>query len=100
MQGTFFFLTCLLTSGIISISHQTKQCRGSAKYTLTFKGQWTKADHPQGFPEGRGPHFSAVVGCSHNASYIMWRPGELATKAVKDVAELGRSHISVEWRMS
>ena len=99
MQVTFFFLTCLLTSGIISIS-QAIQCRGSAKYKLTFKGQWTKADHPQGFPEGRGPHFSAVVGCSHNTAYIMWRPGELATKGVKDVAELGRSHISVEWRMS
>ena len=99
MQVTFFFLTCLLTSGIISIS-QAIQCRGSAKYKLTFKGEWTKADHPQGFPERRGPHFSAVVGCSHNTAYIMWRPGELATKGVKDVAELGRSHISVEWRMS
>ena len=65
---------------------------GSAKYKLTFKGQWTKADHPQGFPEGRRPHFSPIVGCSHNASYVMWRPGQPATKGVQNVAEFGRSH--------
>ena len=99
MQVTFFFFTCLLTSGIISIS-QGIQCRGSAKYKLTFKGQWTKADHPEGFPEGKGPHFSPVIGCSHKTSYIMWRPGVLATKAIQEVAERGRSHISVDWRMS
>ena len=91
MQVTFFFFTCLLTSGIISIS-QAVQCRGSAKYKLTFKGQWTKADHPQGFPEGKRPHFSPIVGCSHNASYVMWRPGQPATKGVQNVAEFGRSH--------
>ena len=99
MQVTFFFFTCLLTSGIISIS-QAIQCRGSAKYKLTFKGQWTKADHPEGFPEGKGPHFSPVIGCSHNTLYIMWRPGEQATKGIQEVAEFGRSHISVDWRMS
>ena len=89
MQATFLYLTCFLTSGIISLS-QAIQCDGSAKYKFTFKGEWTKQSHPQDFPSG--PHFSSVVGCSHNLSYVMWRPGQNATKGVQLVAESGMFH--------
>ena len=61
-------------------------CNGEARYTLTFQGKWTSARHPN-FPPG--PHFSAVVGCSHKASYVMWKAGIKATRGVKDVAEFG-----------
>ena len=61
-------------------------CNGVARYTLTFQGEWTRARHPD-FPSN--PHFSAVVGCSHKASYVMWKAGIKATTGVKDVAELG-----------
>ncbi|XP_028390890.1 cell wall protein RBR3-like [Dendronephthya gigantea] len=62
-------------------------CKGSAKYTLTFKGEWSSSSHPKDFPSN--PHFSSLVGCSHNASYVMWRPGEKASTGVKNVAETG-----------
>ena len=62
-------------------------CNGSAKYTLTFQAEWTSARHAD-FPSN--PHFSAVVGCSHKADYVMWRPGEKASTGVKNVAELGK----------
>jgi hypothetical protein len=71
---------------VCAYSTEAKSCVGSAKYTLTFKGEWTRQRHAS-FPPG--PHFSAVVGCSHKAEYVMWKPGEKATTGVKNVAELG-----------
>ncbi|CAB4031819.1 Hypothetical predicted protein [Paramuricea clavata] len=65
---------------------EAKSCNGSAKYTLTFRGEWTDARHAN-FPSN--PHFSPGVGCSHNASYVMWKSGILATTGVKNVAEFG-----------
>ena len=67
-------------------------CNGEARYTLTFQGEWTSSRHPN-FPPG--PHFSAVVGCSHKPSYVMWKAGIKATRGVKDVAELGMFSISL-----
>ena len=80
---TVVYLVCTV------LSAQAMQCKGTAKYTLTFQGEWSNASHPKDFPSD--PHFSSLVGCSHNASYVMWIPGEKATKGVKDVAETGRS---------
>lgn len=64
------------------------QCKGKAQYTLVFKAEWTSHTHTD-FP--RIPHFSSVVGCSHNASYRMWRAGMKASEGVKDVAEEGKN---------
>ena len=78
-----YFSTIISLSGAIS-------CLGSAKYTLTFQAEWTKETHPEDFPSGDDPHFSSLVGCSHNTGYRMWKPGINATKGVKNVAELGK----------
>ena len=67
-------------------STQAIECQGTARYKLTFQAEWTSQSH-QDFPSN--PHFSSLVGCSHNASYVMWTPGIKATIGVKDVAELG-----------
>ncbi|XP_028391469.1 spondin-2-like [Dendronephthya gigantea] len=79
----------LVVLAFVYLSHgsQAKPCNGSAKYTLTFKGEWSKASHPKDFPSN--PHFSSVVGCSHKSTYVMWRPGQNATKGVQNLAETG-----------
>ena len=74
---------------IISLSDAIS-CSGYAKYTLTFQAEWTKETHPEDFPSRHNPHFSSLVGCSHNTGYLMWKPGTNATQAVKDVAEHGK----------
>jgi hypothetical protein len=76
-------------AAILSLS-EAISCPGSAKYTLTFQAEWTVKTHPHDFPSGKRPHFSSLVGCSHNTEYVMWKPGRNATKGVKDVAELGK----------
>ena len=70
-------------------SAQAIKCQGTARYMLTFRAEWTSQSHPD-FP--RIAHFSRLVGCSHNASYVMWRSGIKATKGVKHVAEDGMNH--------
>ncbi|XP_028390892.1 spondin-2-like isoform X2 [Dendronephthya gigantea] len=77
------YLVCTVSSA------KAMQCKGTAKYTLTFQGEWSQASHPSDFPSSSTPHFSSPVGCSHNASYVMWIPGGNASKGVKDVAERG-----------
>ena len=68
---------------------QAIQCQGTAKYTLTFQAEWTSQSHPNDFPSGSSPHFSVLVGCSHKADYVMWKPGINATTGVENVAEFG-----------
>jgi hypothetical protein len=69
----------------------TKSCNGLAKYTLTRRGDWTDARHPNS-PMQRA--ITETVGCSHKADYVMWRPGTKATTGVKDVAETGMNIVS------
>ena len=63
-----------------------KSCNGLAKYTLRFQGEWTRERHPN-FPSG--PHFSPIIGCSHNDGYVMWKAEIKATRGVQSVAETG-----------
>jgi hypothetical protein len=57
-------------------------------YKVTFKANFTKAAHPgSGFPNN--PHFSPLIGASHNAAYSMYQVGSKATTGVKNVAETG-----------
>ena len=70
-------------------STQAIECQGTALYTLTFTAEWKSETHPD-FPSG--PHFSSLVGCSHKADYVMWKPGMKASPGVKNVAEFGMKH--------
>ena len=87
--------TAIILVTMLSLS-EAISCPGSAKYKLTFKAEWTKLTHPEDFPSGKSPHFSSLAGCSHNANYVMWKPGINATEGVKDVAEEGKSLNTVQ----
>ena len=80
----------VLIAFVCTYSTKAIPCNGSAKYTLTFQAEWTSARHAN-FPSD--PHFSPMVGCSHKADYVMWRPGEKASTGVKNVAETGSTSV-------
>ncbi|XP_019406977.1 PREDICTED: spondin-1 isoform X2 [Crocodylus porosus] len=61
---------------------------GTAKYRLTFYGNWSEKTHPKDFPR-RTNHWSAIIGSSHSKNYILWEYGGYASEGVKQVAELG-----------
>jgi len=59
----------------------------TAMYTVTFTSTWSAATHPDNFPSN--PHFSGLIGATHDSSILFWRPGEFASQGIKSVAEFG-----------
>ena len=61
--------------------------QGTATYELTFTSTWSATTHPTGFPSN--PHFSGLIGGTHNSSVSFWNTGETASDGIKDMAEFG-----------
>uniref|UniRef100_A0A8C7GFH5 Spondin-1 n=1 Tax=Oncorhynchus kisutch TaxID=8019 RepID=A0A8C7GFH5_ONCKI len=61
---------------------------GTAKYRVTFFGNWSEKIHPKDYPR-RANHWSALIGASHSRSYVLWEYRGFASEGVKQVAELG-----------
>ncbi|XP_076878272.1 spondin-1b isoform X2 [Brachyhypopomus gauderio] len=61
---------------------------GTAKYRLTFYGNWSEKVHPKDYPR-RANHWSALIGASHSRKYTLWHYGGYASEGVRQVAELG-----------
>jgi len=59
----------------------------TATFELTFDGTWSQVTHPMSFPSL--PHFSGLIGATHQGGYVMWEAGQLASTGIKDMAELG-----------
>lgn len=55
--------------------------------TVVFEATWSDTTHPDDYPAGA--HFSSLIGATHNDVINFWRPGELASQGIKDVAERG-----------
>jgi len=60
----------------------------TARYGVTFEATWDAATHPADFPPN--PHFSGLIGGTHNASVTFWQPGALASEGIRLMAERGR----------
>ncbi|TKS73000.1 Spondin-1 F-spondin [Collichthys lucidus] len=61
---------------------------GTAKYRLTFYGNWSEKVHPKDYPR-RANHWSALIGASHSRGYVLWEYGGYASEGVRQVAEFG-----------
>lgn len=60
----------------------------TADYVVTFDATWSMTTHPTDFPSN--PHFSGLIGTTHDDSYVMWEPGGISTPGMEEMAELGR----------
>lgn len=63
----------------------------TARYTVTFDAVWSAQTHPQDFPSN--PHFSGLVGGTHNDQAVIWEVGSLATDGMESMAETGSKTI-------
>jgi hypothetical protein len=54
---------------------------------VTFTATWSASTHA--VPPD--PHFSPLIGGTHNAMITFWREGSLASDGIKDMAERGRT---------
>ena len=59
----------------------------AARYRVVFNATWSAATHPSDFPSV--PHFSGLVGGTHNDQVNFWRPARNATPGIKSMAETG-----------
>ena len=58
-----------------------------ARYRVEFTAGWSAQAHPMSFPSN--PHFSGLIGATHNASFSMWSMDSLATPGIESMAETG-----------
>jgi hypothetical protein len=58
-----------------------------AEYTVTFDATWSAATHPEDFPAS--PHFSGLIGATHNDDVRFWQIGRRASDGIKAMAERG-----------
>jgi hypothetical protein len=59
----------------------------SALYELVFDAVWSEETHPDSFPPS--PHFSGLIGGTHNAAVSFWEVGELASPGMESMSETG-----------
>ena len=59
----------------------------TARYRVVFDASWSAATHPREFPSS--PHFSGLIGGTHNGDVSFWGPGQNATPGIKSMAETG-----------
>jgi hypothetical protein len=73
------FLSTIFLTGCIENNPVT--------YKVTFNAEWSEENHPDDFPPN--PHFSGLIGASHNDQVSFWKEGELASHGIKNMAETG-----------
>lgn len=69
----------------------------TARYSVTFQATWSATTHPTDFPPN--PHFSGLIGATHDAGTSFWRAAGTATDGIRNMAELGsKSPLDAEVR--
>ena len=83
IRKTFFliFLSLVFLALPVQASAQT------VTYTVQFDANWTAVTHPTDYPPN--PHFSGLVGGTHDNSVSFWETGQLASLGIKRMAEWG-----------
>ncbi len=81
-----FFSTCNVFCMLLLFPVQLF-AQSSAEYTVTFESTWSAATHPDGFPSN--PHFSGLIGATHDSTLIIWEANGLASAGIESMAELG-----------
>jgi len=59
----------------------------SASYTVTFDATWSRRTHAVEAPDN--PHFSPLIGGTHDARARFWSSGALASRGIENMAERG-----------
>lgn len=73
---------------VLSFTIEALASSNELNYRLTVKGNFKKSVHGKKYFPGN-PHFSPVVGVSHNKFYRLFPKDTFASKGVKIVAETG-----------
>jgi hypothetical protein len=65
----------------------------AAEYTIVLKSRWTAQNFPLEYPAAgalTGPHFSGIIGATHDSSYAIFAEGTLPTPGLERLSEEGK----------
>lgn len=65
------------------------------RYSVKFDAIWSAETHPTQFPS-TFPHFSGLVGATHNSNVSFWGPGVIASPGIELMAETGSKSILID----
>ncbi len=86
----------LFTAGLAAaLALSTGAIAGSdeAMYEVTFTPMWTAQSHPFEYPKAgliSVPHFSGVIGASHNGKFGIFKEGSMPTAGLEALSEMGK----------
>lgn len=85
----FSFLACAKTATTESEkpSVEKTETTEKGKYKLTLKATWSSSTHPKDFPSS--PHFSGLIGMTHNADIRLFEVEKRASVGIRNMAEIG-----------
>lgn len=86
---TIFLLTGCGNSNNSNNFNIANNSNADATYTITFQANWNNSNFTTNFPSTSNPHFSGLIGTTHNDSIVFWNDTIKASTGVKNVAELG-----------
>jgi Spondin_N len=83
----------LILVSIVVVGAFAASAQNSAQYTVKFTRVWSENTHPFEYPEAgvlTGPHFSGLIGASHNGAWSLYKEGAKPTKGLEKLAEEGK----------
>lgn len=80
----FLFVSCEDDEDCCTVVLPKKE---QAAYTVTFSFNWNEKDFPTDYPAG--PHFSPLVGWTHQKDNPFFNAGKTATDGIERMAEVG-----------
>ncbi|MEZ4331843.1 MAG: spondin domain-containing protein [Myxococcota bacterium] len=63
----------------------------TARYEIVFDATWSPQTHPSAFPPN--PHFSPLVGATHDDRIVFWEPEGFASDGIESMAETGGTSV-------
>ena len=87
MHAKLQIITLVVTCLLISSCNSGGSGLEDASYQITFNSSWSAATHPDDFPAS--PHFSGLIGVTHNGEDVYWEINKLATAGIESMAETG-----------
>ena len=90
-EGGRFHLTGVPAAILPGTPPEEPEISATARYRVLFNATWSAATHPNEFPST--PHFSGLIGGTHNDQVKFWETGQNATPGIKSMAETGAQRL-------
>lgn len=89
-----FILSCFIfLSACSGVSQTDRDSSANATYQVIFSPIWTSKNFPTNFPDN--PHFSGLIGATHNGQVSFWSLGQISTPGIESVAETGNKTLFI-----